>query len=72
MILPCFQLGWRGFLTWILTLGSEFLMGFLLLFFFHVGSSTSSFGCEEPIEINILGICIELKEPNYVILKLQK
>jgi hypothetical protein len=42
-------IGLAGFLTWILTLGSEFLMGFLPLFFFDVGSSTSSFGCEEPI-----------------------
>jgi len=49
MISPCSQLGWHGFLTWILTLGSKKLMGFLPLFFFRVGSSTSSFGCEKPI-----------------------
>ncbi len=48
------------------------LDGFFTFVFFHIGSNTSSFGCEEPIEINILGICIELKEPDYVILKLQK
>jgi hypothetical protein len=47
-------------------------MGFLPLFFFRVGLSTSSFGCEEPIERDIIGICIELKELDYVILKLQK
>jgi hypothetical protein len=44
-------------------------MGFLPLFFFCVGSSTSSFGYEKPTKKNIPSICLELKKPGYVILK---
>jgi hypothetical protein len=51
------------------TFGSKFWMGFLPLFSFCVGSSTSSFGCEKPAKRNIPCMCVKLEELGYVILK---